>query len=73
MNSRINKLYFAIKNNEVMLVTTSLAEFVREMSIIDPGIRSLSYYQKTFKKQNKIIHVTPFREVYTLQIYFNNA
>lgn len=67
MNNRIRRLYLAITDNKVIYITTNLAEFIRILKDVDPNIKSLSYYEKAFKEQELIDHLTAERGVMTLQ------
>lgn len=63
----LKHLYVAIKCNKVVVWSTNLTKFVSKMKEIEPGINSLSYYQKTFAKTNFCCYVNDMGEQYLLQ------
>lgn len=60
-------LYVAIKNNEVVFFETNLYMFVHNFKKLELEIRSYSYYNAKFKKENIIPFVNNNRETYFFQ------
>lgn len=71
MNKRIPKLYIAILDNRLVILNTNLSHFISELRAIEPGINSLSYYDKTFRKEDIIYFTSRLGKTYTLQKYIN--
>ncbi|MDF0707819.1 hypothetical protein [Flagellimonas okinawensis] len=57
MNKHVKNLYVAISDNRVVHASTQLKEFHRTIDGLITDIRSLSYYEKKFKKQSRIEHM----------------
>ena len=67
MNKRIKNLYIAVSNNRVVHADTQLKEFHRYLTGVVNGIKSLSYYEKKFKKQSVIEHTDNLGKKYYLE------
>ena len=67
MNKGVKNLYIAISDNKVIHASTQLKEFHRTLLGLITEIKSLSYYQKQFKKQDLIEHVDHLGKFYYFQ------
>jgi len=52
MNQNVGKLFFIIKNNEVIECDSNLKDLVSRLPSAIAGIRSYDYYYRQFTKSN---------------------
>tara|TARA_B100001059_G_C17790381_1_gene559767 strand:- start:910 stop:1140 length:231 start_codon:yes stop_codon:yes gene_type:complete len=71
MNKRFSKFYVAILDNRVVVFNTNLANFIVELRGIEPGINSLSYYDKRFRKEEIMYYTSRLGKTYTIQKLIN--
>ncbi len=71
MNIRLSRFYVAVLDNRVVLFNTNLSAFILELKAIEPGINSLSYYDKQFRKEELIYFTSRIGKTYTLQKLIN--
>ena len=71
VNKLISKLFVAVRYDDRVVVhfDTNLKSFIEgcESSAKITGLKSLSYYQYTFKNQDLISHVDKFDKLFYLQ------
>ena len=67
MNKQVRRLYVVVYQNKVIHASTSLADFIRTVGQLYPTTKSLSYYEKKFKTENRFEHIDNLGTKYYLQ------
>lgn len=67
-NSNVKRLFIAISNNEIVFIATNLKDFISGMKNIDEGVKSKTYYDNHFKKNEIFYYQNPITgKQYTFQ------
>jgi hypothetical protein len=67
MNKQVRNLYVLIRENRVIHASTSLRDFISSIGNLVTEVKSLAYYYKKFKNQDRIRHVDSLDKVYYMQ------
>ncbi len=60
MNKNIKRFYVAVKEDKVIFFESNLSEFINGIRLIIPNVKSLSFYDKAFKREDTIFHIDTF-------------
>lgn len=63
----LKAFYVAIESNKVVYYDTNLLKFIDGFKQIEPEIKSYQYYNRQFKKSNRIIFINKNEKIYYLQ------
>lgn len=63
----LKAFYVAIESNKVVYYDTNLFKFIDGLKQIEPDINGYQYYNREFKKSNRIVFVNKKEKIYYLQ------
>lgn len=63
----LKAFYVAIESNKVVCYDTNLLKFVNGLKQIEPDLKGYQYYNREFKKSNRIVFVNNKEKIYYLQ------
>ncbi|KQC30331.1 hypothetical protein AAY42_10905 [Flagellimonas eckloniae] len=67
MNKSIPKFFVAVRGNKVVYFESNLSAFITGLREHINNLKSLSYYDKKFRKEKIIYHTDTFKHEWSLQ------